>query len=54
MAARIAHAQPAVRRASWGVYDRYLRANRVPEGVASYDEVVRLVLGAPAARRYLP
>ena len=35
-------------------YDRYLRANRVPEGVASYDEVVRLAVGAPVARRYLP
>ena len=54
IAARIAHAQPAVQRASWGVYDRYLRANRVTEGVASYDEVVQLAVGTPAARRYLP
>jgi len=54
IAARIAHAQPSVQRASWGVYDRYLRANRVSEGVASYDEVVQLALGAPAARPYLP
>ena len=54
ISARIAHAQPSVQRASWGVYDRYLRANRVTEGVASYDEVVQLALGAPAARRYLP
>lgn len=54
IAARIARAQPSVQQASWGVYDRYLRANRVPEGVASYDEVVRLAVGAPVARRYLP
>jgi hypothetical protein len=31
---------------SWQVYDRYLRANRVDAGVASYDEVTRLVLGS--------
>ena len=54
IAARIAHAQPAVQRASWDVYDRYLRANRVTEGVASYDEVVQLAVGTPTARRYLP
>ena len=31
--------------AGWRVYDSYLRANRVEAGTASYDEVVRLVLG---------
>jgi len=31
--------------AGWRVYDSYLRANRVDAGTASYDEVVRLVLG---------
>ncbi|MEP7305042.1 MAG: DUF3810 family protein [Acidobacteriota bacterium] len=30
----------------WRVYDRYLKANRVAAGTASYDQVVRLVLGA--------
>ncbi len=29
----------------WRVYDSYLKANRVEAGTASYDEVVRLVLG---------
>jgi hypothetical protein len=28
------------------VYDTYLRANRVNEGIASYSAVVRLMLGA--------
>jgi hypothetical protein len=31
--------------AGWRVYDSYLKANRIPEGNASYDEVVRFVLG---------
>lgn len=31
--------------ASWKVYDRYLKANRVTEGVRSYDEALSLVLG---------
>jgi hypothetical protein len=45
-AARYARASPAVRTAARDVYDSYLRANRVPEGVASYTAVVRLMLGA--------
>lgn len=31
--------------AGWRVYDRYLKANRVERGAASYADVVRLVLG---------
>ena len=46
---RLAHVQPLVQEASWQVYDQYLRANRVPGGVASYDEVITLVLGSPVA-----
>ena len=45
MAARYNRSSPAVRSAARGVYDRYLRANRVPEGIASYDAVVRLLVG---------
>ena len=45
IAARDATASPAVRRAAEGVYDGYLRANRVAEGIASYDAVLRLMLG---------
>jgi hypothetical protein len=46
---RLARVQPLVQEASWQVYDQYLRANRVPGGVASYDEVITLVLGSPIA-----
>jgi hypothetical protein len=45
-AARYATASPVVRTAARDVYDTYLRANRVHEGVASYTAVVRLMLGA--------
>ena len=37
---------PALRRASWMMYDRYLKANRVEEGVRSYGAVVTLILRA--------
>jgi hypothetical protein len=37
--------RPAVANAGWQVYDRYLKANRIEAGTASYAEVVRLVLG---------
>jgi Protein of unknown function (DUF3810) len=36
---------PRIADAGWRVYDSYLKANRVEAGAASYDEVVRLVLG---------
>jgi hypothetical protein len=45
-AARYATATPVVRIAARDVYDTYLRANRVNEGVANYAVVVRLLLGA--------
>jgi hypothetical protein len=45
-AARYATSSPVVRTAALDAYDRYLRANRVHEGVASYSAVVRLMLGA--------
>jgi hypothetical protein len=50
IAARYERVVPAVRDAAWRTYDRYLKSNRVPEGVASYDEVLVLVIGAPADR----
>lgn len=37
--------KPLIANAGWHVYDRYLKANRVEAGAASYAEVVRLVLG---------
>jgi hypothetical protein len=45
MAARYSTSSPVVRRAAEGVYDEYLRANRVSEGIASYDAVLRLMVG---------
>jgi hypothetical protein len=37
---------PLLRNATWRVYDHYLRANRVEEGVRSYGKVVTLLLRA--------
>ena len=37
---------PFLRTVSWRVYDRYLKANRVDQGVRSYDEVLTLILRA--------
>ena len=37
---------PALQRASWQVYDTYLKANRVEAGLRSYGEVVTLLLRA--------
>ncbi|MDE2906284.1 MAG: DUF3810 family protein, partial [Acidobacteriota bacterium] len=45
IAARLREAVPVVRRSASRVYDRYLRANRVEAGIASYGLVVDLLLG---------
>ena len=45
IAARLRDAVPVVRRSASRVYDRYLRANRVDAGIASYGLVVDLLLG---------
>jgi hypothetical protein len=51
---------PRLRNASWVVYDQYLRANRVEEGIRSYGLVVTLILrarfedGWTPVRRQLP
>ena len=37
---------PTIYAAGWQIYDRYLKANRVSLGAASYAQVVRLALGA--------
>jgi hypothetical protein len=42
---RLRRVRPVVRDAAWASYDRFLRANRVAEGVRSYDAVTRLVAG---------
>ena len=44
---RFDRSSPAVRTAARGAYDTYLRANRIEEGIANYNAVVRLMLGVP-------
>ena len=46
IASRLARSTPLVRRNARRLYDRFLKANRVRAGVASYGVVVELVLGA--------
>ena len=54
MAARYGRSSPLVRRAARGIYDEYLRANRVAEGIASYDAVVRLMIGTRFDAQWKP
>jgi hypothetical protein len=44
--------RPQISAAGWRLYDRYLKANRVEAGTASYATVVRLVLGSRSAGLY--
>jgi Protein of unknown function (DUF3810) len=44
IAARAKRASPVLSGAAWRVYDRYLKSQRVREGVASYNAVIQLVL----------
>ena len=46
IAARLAEQRPWVHAFAWQTYDRFLRANRVSEGVARYDAVARVLIGA--------
>ncbi len=48
VAERLRSSVPIVRRSANRVYDQYLKANRVERGIASYDEVVELILGSQA------
>ncbi len=54
MAARHARSSPLVRNAAREVYDEYLRANRVREGIASYDAVIRLMVGTRFDSEWTP
>jgi len=51
---RIAREWQTMRRASWRIYDRYLKANRVEAGVASYDQVTLLILGTRFTDGWVP
>lgn len=50
IAARAAERWPALQEVAWRVYDRFLKANRVGEGIARYDAVTRLLLTAADER----
>ncbi|HSC26555.1 MAG TPA: DUF3810 family protein [Vicinamibacterales bacterium] len=54
IAARYRSSMPLVRTAARGAYDKYLRANRVREGIESYDLVVQLVLGTRFTDGWVP
>ncbi|MDQ3349049.1 MAG: DUF3810 domain-containing protein [Acidobacteriota bacterium] len=54
IANRYERSSPTVRKAAQGVYDGYLRANRVEEGIGSYDAVVRLMLGTRFGPHWTP
>ena len=54
IAARHARGSRLVQRAQRGVYDAYLRAHRVDEGVARYNAVARLVLGTSFESGWIP
>jgi hypothetical protein len=45
---------PLLRNAGWQVYDQYLKANRVEEGVRSYGLVVTLILRAKFEDGWIP
>ena len=46
IAHRVSMSVPAVRQVSWAAYDRYLKTNRVSEGLAAYDAALVLILAA--------
>jgi hypothetical protein len=54
MAKRFERSSPIVREAARDVYDGYLRANRIQEGIASYDAVLRLMLGTRFGPDWIP
>jgi hypothetical protein len=51
---RYQRSAPQVRAVAWQVYDTYLKANRVAEGIASYDAVVTLLLGTKFTEDWVP
>jgi hypothetical protein len=57
IARRMRLQKPRVQRAAFQVYDRYLKANRVEDGTASYGRALTLILSPPlreALNRYEP
>lgn len=54
IADRVAKGSPTLRRASWRIYDRYLKANRVEKGIESYDAALELMLGTRFSDAWVP
>lgn len=54
IAARYARASPRVREAARGVYDSYLKANRIEEGIDNYGVVLQLLLGTTFESDWTP
>jgi hypothetical protein len=54
MAERSARIWESLRRPAWWAYDRYLRANRVGQGVRSYGAALELMLGTRVDDRGRP
>ncbi len=55
IAMRTAKSVRVVRTVSWATYDRYLKSNRVSEGLSSYDAAIVLILaGSPESRHQIP
>lgn len=54
IAARYGRSSPLVRRAARDVYDSYLKANRIEEGIANYDAVLQLMLGTTLGGQWAP
>ena len=54
ISARYERTSPVVRTAARGVYDSYLRANRIDEGIANYDAVLKLILGTTFDAEWRP
>ena len=52
--ARYQRSSPVVRKAAQDVYDSYLKANRIEEGIANYDAVLQLMLGTTLGSQWTP
>ncbi len=54
IADRSARIWPSLQRPAWWLYDRYLRANRVDQGVRSYGQALELMVGTRRDERGAP
>jgi hypothetical protein len=54
IARRAQRAWPFLQRPAWWIYDRYLRANRVEQGVRSYSAALQLMAGTRFEKGWVP